>query len=210
MVLWIVTILLLIIIISIISYFAYIYYKNYQKELRKNIIDIVQDINKANFYTYNFDKQQENNITTMEENINAVMNNYSSLKNEIGKIKRDYVAKDTINKKIETDSVHVKNLYIGDTAFTRKARADGSNWLFLYNGGKFTGGMEMSGIKTNNADFGTAKVRDRLSVDGDTIINGKLIASGQGGLCVGKVCLKESNGVLQACNSSFLSCKNIS
>ena len=204
---WMVIWILLIIVISIFCYFAYIYYINYQKELRKHIIEVVQEINKANFYTYSFDKQQEHNIVNMEDNINSLMNNYDSLKNDIGKVKRDYLSRDAVTKKIDTDDIHVKHLYIGDTAFVKKGNADGSNWLHMYNGGRFTGGMAMKDISAENGSFAKTKT-SRLTVNGDTIVNGKVLVSGQG-ICLGRVCLRENNGLLQTCDKSYLSCKNV-
>ena len=179
--------------------------KNTDKKLR----EIVSDINNSNYYTYTFDKQQEENLKNMESNINSMASNYLYVKDNVNKVKSAYVQKQDISKSITTDSAFVKNLYVGSFGFTNEGNAKGVDWMYLYNGGEFDGGLAVKNFATDKAMLKDTDVNGKLKVVGNSEVTGSLNVSRDKGVCIGNVCLVETNGVLQACNNSYSNCKKV-
>jgi hypothetical protein len=195
--------------LAVAGYFIWRFLNMSDKNTDKKLKEIVSEINNSNYYSYTFDKQQEENLKNMEANINSMANNYLYVKDNVNKVKSGYVRKDDLDKSITTDSAFIKNLYVGPFGFTNKGSANGVDWMYLYNGGKFDGGLAVKNFTTDKALLKDTVVNGKLRVAGNGEVTGSLNVSRDKGVCIGNVCLVETNGVLQACNSSYSNCKRV-
>ena len=175
---WIVSILLVISFWAAIGYLVYFYISKTRKELHGKINGVVDKINNSNMYTYSFDKQQENNIKNLETNMNNMLNNYSILKNDLMNTKGTILKKSDLSKKVETEKLITKDMNIDGFSLSRfapnddgnKGDAKGDNWLYMYNGGIFDGGLGVKYIKSTEIDTKRATTQE-LTVTGDAQFN---------------------------------------
>lgn len=199
----------LIIALALAGYYIYVLGNSFDERTDKKLKEIVNDINNSNLYSFNFDKQQEGNLKNMEGNVKSLYNSYLLMKDSITKLKSDAVSKDKVKDSVTTNKAFIKNLYLGPFSFTSKGSADGTDWLYMYNGGKFGGGLGVKNFSAEKASLDDVTVNKKLNIKGNMEIKGTLNLSADQGVCLGSVCLIENNGVLQACNKAYSNCKKI-
>lgn len=200
---------ILFICLALSGYYIYTLRKSFDDRTDKKLKEIVKEINDSNFYAFNFDKQQEGNLKNMESNVKSLYNSYLLMKDSITKLKGDAVSKDKVKDNVTTDKAFIKNLYVGPFSFTSKGSADGTDWLYMYNGGKFGGGLGVKNFSAEKSTLDDVIINKQLNVKGNVDMKGTLNLSADNGVCLGKVCIIENNGVLQACNKAYSNCKKI-
>lgn len=134
-----------------------------KEQTAKNIQDLVDQVNESASYAYKFDISQDDNIKTMEKNINLINENV----NNIGKNVK--IMQETMNappKPAYTENVKTGILSLGDR-FTLSRISDNdadSDWLGLMDADKFSlhGGLAVS----------QAYVDDKLGVMGSLYVAG--------------------------------------
>lgn len=181
------TFIVTLIILCLLTGIAYLVYKYIQsiktsnEDVLKNVVD---QINNSNLYTYKFDKKQEENIQNIEANVHNVHNNYAALKNNVMAIKADYLSKEESKKSFTTDKASVSNLQIGSILLTNKApqgsngSATGKDWLYMYEGGKFGGGLSMKKVQADSANFKEGAVSGNLVIGGKAEVKDDLVFYG--------------------------------
>ena len=208
-ILYVIIVITVLIAMGIAGYFIYRFLKMSDKHTDKKLKEIVSEINNSNYYSYNFDKQQEENLKNMESNINSMANNYLYVKDNVNKVKSAYVQKEDQAKNITTDSAFIKKLYVGPFGFNNKGKVNGVDWMYLNNGGEFDGGFAVKNFTTDKALLKDTNINGKLKIAGSSEVTGSLNVSKDKGVCIGNVCLIETNGVLQACNNSYSNCKRV-
>lgn len=191
------------------GYYIYTLRKSFDEKTDEKLREIVKEINNSNRYAYTFDKTQETNLKNLESNVKSLYNSMLLMKDNISKVKGDYVSKNKVKDNVETDKAFVKNLHVGPFAFTTRGSSDGTDWLYMYNGGKFGGGLGVKNLAAEKAKLDDVTVSKQIRALGDMDIKGTLNLSSDNGVCLGRVCLVENNGVLQACNKAYSNCKKI-
>ena len=172
-------IILVLIMLVVVGFFVWRYLKSTHNEVDGKIKQVVDKFNSSSEYIYKFDKQQEQNIKNLENNVNSMFNNYAYVKNETLKIKDDYISKGSIAKQVDTDTMNVKKqLQVGNMKLeerapkTTLARADGKNWLFLYsNSGDV--GLTTNKIDADTITANNMKASNTVTVGKDWNIGGK-------------------------------------
>ena len=102
---------------------------------------MVEKINDANYYTFQYDKKQEHNIKTLDDNINTVAGDVGNVNNDLQAFKTTVVSKKDLAESVATKRLTTDDLGLRGYTF----RDDGAGkWLRLEGGdGKFKDGWAM-------------------------------------------------------------------
>jgi hypothetical protein len=102
---------------------------------------MVEKINDANYYTFQYDKKQEHNIKTLDDNINTVAGDVGNVNNDLQAFKTTVVSKKDLAESVATKRLTTDDLALRGYTF----RDDGEGkWLRLEGGdGKFKDGWAM-------------------------------------------------------------------
>lgn len=102
---------------------------------------MVEKINDANYYTFQYDKKQEHNIKTLDDNINTVAGDVGNVNNDLQAFKQTVVSKKDLAESVATKRLTTDDLALRGYTF----RNDGEGkWLRLEGGdGKFKDGWAM-------------------------------------------------------------------
>lgn len=182
MVIEIIAVVLILIVLGILGLFLWKFLKTKNNEVDEKLRILVDRYNDGTKYTFDYDKQQEQNIKNLEENMNRMFNNYAKVKNDMLDMSGDYMSKHVASKEIKTQRlVAGSNLGVGDYILSEKApkdimaRADGQNWLFLYRRGANSGGVSVNKLNAQEGSFVSASVKDDLVVNGKAESKGPFI-----------------------------------
>jgi hypothetical protein len=164
------------------GFFLWKFFNDKHDDVDQKITQVINKYNDSAAYTYQFDKQQQDNLQKMESNINSMFNNYAAVKNDVLKIKSDYMSKTESDVALRTQDLEASNgVKVGDYIMSEKApkdikaRADGSNWLFLYGKGPNDGGLSMNKINARSATFTDAQIKKDMSIGGTSKVSGGVI-----------------------------------
>ena len=121
---------------------------------------MVDKINDANYYTFQYDKKQEHNIKTLDDNINTVAGDVRNVYGELQTFKPTVVSRKELAELLTTKQLTADDLTLQDRYMFKYD--DQGNWLRL-NGkdGKFKDGWAM----------------DKLYVEKDTMVKGNIHAT---------------------------------
>ena len=155
------------------GFFLWKFFNDKHDDVDKKITQVINKYNDSSAYTYQFDKQQQDNIQNMERNINSMFGNYAAVKNDVLKIKGDYMSKLESENSIKTQDVQATNgVKVGDYVLSEKApkdikaRADGENWLFLYGKGPNDGGLSLNKLNAREGTFIDSTVKKSMTIGG--------------------------------------------
>ena len=186
-----------------------------KEQTAKNIQDLVDQVNESASYAYKFDISQDDNIKTMEKNINLINDNINNIGKNV-KVLQDNVG--TLPRK-EPYTANVKTgiLSLGDRFTLSKIPDINSDWvglmsadgtklhgglavsdMYVHNNLLVTGPLEITGGKSSyNPDSLPTIFSDKNYVRGDTGIAGTLDVAGavksDERLCIKDTCIAEKD-----------------
>jgi hypothetical protein len=146
-----------------IALFTYFYADRMKSESDKKLQYVVDQVNNSQFYSYNFDKQQEQNIKNIDDTVKTAQDTLSKVQN----MYKEVVTKTELKADVSTSNVSTGSLKLGNKfSLSGVGDANGKDdeWLRLMGSDnkKYFGG------------FATSK----LWVDSDTTMKGTVTIDG--------------------------------
>lgn len=152
---------------------AFIYHQQerVRSEFKTKMQGIVDQVNDASFYQYNYDKQQAQNIENNDKNVGTLYESVTNMQNNVKMLEKTAVRDKSLSEKIVTADATVGKIRLGDK-FSLSGVGDAhanDGWLRLFDktGQDYNGGMAMANLWT----------RDNAHLNGTTNINGRLNAN---------------------------------
>jgi hypothetical protein len=93
--------------LAVMCFFIYQYVKN--GDTNQKLREIVDGINKANLYSYQFDKNNEKNVINMEKSITSLENKVKHVVDGVVALENNAAMKDALNKSMKTGDLTVDN-----------------------------------------------------------------------------------------------------
>jgi hypothetical protein len=156
------------------SVVLYMSMERLKTDTNKKFNDLVSQINNSQFYGFNFDKQQEQNIMNVDRNItslnDAVLNLQKNLKQlDATTVKVD--RKDIIAQSIQTNQLKLSDKY--------QLTPGNDEWVRLLNrtGSDYSGGLAAKNLWVGQNSYlnGSTNITGNLNISGNVVVNGKRI-----------------------------------
>jgi hypothetical protein len=158
-----------------------------KEQTAKNIQDLVDQVNESASYAYKFDISQDDNIKTMEKNINLINENVNNIGKNV-KILQENISTFPRNEPY-VPNVKTGILSLGDRFSLSRIPDMSSDWVGVMNanGTKLYGGLAVSDMYVHDNLWvaGPLQVAGNLDVAGDVTIDEKL--------CIKDTCIKEKD-----------------
>jgi hypothetical protein len=163
----------LIIIIGIAIYILTIQ-RNLEQDLTSKLRELINKINNASYYTYNFDMEQNKNISNTDKNVSTLYNSVVSLQNNVKVLEDIALTSSDISENVLTQQANVGKIKLGDK-WLLSGVGDGQyndSWLrFLDKKGQnYYGGIASGDLWVGNNSYLNQVHMNQLCI-GQTCIN---------------------------------------
>ena len=170
-----------------------------KEQTARNIQDLVDQVNESAAYAYKFDISQDDNIKTMEKNINLINENINNIGRNV-KILQENLNAPPPKVQPYTENVKTGILSLGDRFSLGKIPDTSSDWVGLKNadGTKLYGGLAVSNMYVHDNLWVAGPLHVvGADVRGDTRIAGTLDVAGvvksDDKFCIKNTCLAEKD-----------------
>lgn len=156
------------IVVLVSSAVLYVHQQNVKEDVKRKLSDVVNQINDSQLYEYNFDKQQDENLKSVDHNVSSLYEAVVDAQKNLRHLERTAIRSDQISGDLNPRSVSTSKLTLGDKFSLVSTGPD--EWLRLSNreGTNYRGGFAAAKIWT----------RDAAIFNGSARVNGSLEATG--------------------------------
>lgn len=156
------------IILVVLAVFSYFYAESVRSDSDKKLQYVVDQINNSQYYSYNFDTEQQTNIQNLDHNINAIEKKIESIDNGLKVLNTQSLTKNDIGKSFTTDTVNAEKINVGkeyelSTLPDSTIPSNNPKSLFLYSADGTLGNMSMDRLYLNGIN-----IKKDANIDGKT------------------------------------------
>jgi len=154
------------VILLTVAAFSYFYTEKVRADADKKLQYVVDQINNSQYYSFNYDKEQQTNLKTVDQGISIVDKKLDVLGNEFKTLNSQALTKNDISNKITTANLQADKVSVGKTYdLTSKSTTpnDNTQGLFIYGPDGVLGDVRANTLYSQNG-----VVEKDLSVGGNT------------------------------------------
>lgn len=168
-------------------FILFLQHEKLKSDLNRKLSSMVNQINDSQFYGYNFDKQQENNIMNVDKNITSMHDAVLNIQKTVKYLDQSALKTDSLRKNITTENIQTNKLNLGEYSFV----PGNDKWVRM--------------LDKNNSDYYGGLAARNMWVSDNSYVNGNLDVNGKA-FIKGPVTI---NGELRVCDINGNNCRKI-
>lgn len=146
-------------------------------DVNQKLNSVVDQINDSQYYEYNFDKLQDENIKNVDDNMTNIYDNVLNLQNNVKFLQNTALTRKDFEQRVQTDTLTANNIKLGDK-YTMVAD-DNYVKLFDKSGTDYAGGFAAKSLWSKDGAVlnGNTSLSGQLNVNGTSSFKGGRSAS---------------------------------
>lgn len=162
----------------------YMQQQNIRDDVKRKMSEVVNQINDSQYYEYNFDKQQDDNLKNVDQNVTSLYEAVVDAQKNVKHLEKTALRSETLSGEISPKAISTSKLSLGDRFSLVGNGPD--DWLRVANrdGTNYHGGLAAAKIWTRDSATlnGTTKVNDSFESTGYSTFKGGVSDMNENGL----------------------------
>jgi type II secretory pathway pseudopilin PulG len=171
----IIVIFIVILLLLLIGVGVYLWIRRIRENAEKNINDVIDSVNSVNYYTYNYEKTQNNNLKNVDGYVRKLANDMTDFKNDI-KTLNDTKASVLDIYRLESERNIFNEVLISPYTFASTSNTQtGTNWLSVTSDNSNAMGMSVLHLQVNSNLYLTGDMLISKGISSKVVRNQPLI-----------------------------------